>query len=99
MTPRANRVLATMACVAFGFCHAASAGDPNILVEPTNQVLMAGATASFTVMAAGTAPLNYQWLKNGSVIGSSARIAGADSANLVLRHLGPADAGSYSVVV
>ena len=33
--------------------------------QPTAQTLTAGATATFTVAAAGTAPLSYQWQKAG----------------------------------
>ncbi len=75
------------------------AAVPAILSAPIDQILMAGATASFSVAATGTAPLNYQWLKNGTPISDNADISGATSTNLVLRHLSPADAGPYSVLV
>ena len=34
---------------------------PTIVVQPTNQTVQAGASAVFTVLADGTAPLTYQW--------------------------------------
>src|SRR5271155_5529755 len=34
---------------------------PMITAQPTNQTVNAGVTATFTVMATGTAPLSYQW--------------------------------------
>src|SRR5206468_5134178 len=49
----------------------AAAVAPTITTAPANQTVTAGQTASFTVVAGGTAPLSYQWQKNG------ANIAGA----------------------
>src|SRR6185295_10760994 len=40
--------------------------DPAIVTQPATQVVPAGAKASFQVVAAGTAPLSYQWLKDGT---------------------------------
>jgi hypothetical protein len=41
---------------------------PSITTQPANQTVTAGQTATFSVVAAGTAPLSYQWQKNGSDI-------------------------------
>jgi len=41
---------------------------PSVATEPTDQTVTAGQTATFTVVAAGSAPLNYQWNKNGTAI-------------------------------
>ena len=41
---------------------------PAISTQPASQTVMAGQTASFSVAATGTAPLTYQWRKNGSNI-------------------------------
>ena len=41
---------------------------PTISLQPQPQAVDAGATASFSVTAAGTAPLIYQWQKNGVAI-------------------------------
>jgi hypothetical protein len=41
---------------------------PYINTQPTNQTVNAGQTATFSVSASGTAPLTYQWQKNGSAI-------------------------------
>lgn len=94
-----GRIFAAVACAALSSGGAGLAADPGILVEPTDQVAMAGATATFTVVASGTSPFNYQWLKNGTAIANSANISGANGTNLVLSHLGPANSGAYSVVV
>jgi len=41
---------------------------PSITAQPANQTVTAGQTATFFVVAAGTAPLAYQWQKNGAPI-------------------------------
>jgi len=48
---------------------------PSITTQPANQTVTAGQTATFGVVAAGTAPLSYQWRKN------SSNISGATAAN------------------
>src|SRR5579872_1197735 len=45
---------------------AASDLAPSISTQPANQTVTAGQTATFSVGAAGTAPLTYQWSKNGA---------------------------------
>ncbi len=47
--------------------------EPSITTQPASQTVTAGQTATFTVVASGTAPLSYQWQKNG------ANISGATS--------------------
>jgi hypothetical protein len=37
--------------------------SPSITTQPSNQTVVSGQTATFSVVAAGTAPLNYQWQK------------------------------------
>ncbi|PYT48458.1 MAG: hypothetical protein DMG43_16975, partial [Acidobacteria bacterium] len=50
-----------------------SATAPAISTQPGNQTVTAGQTATFTVVASGTAPLAYQWQKNGaSITGATA---------------------------
>ncbi len=41
---------------------------PSITTQPASQTVTAGQTAAFTVAATGTAPLTYQWKKNGTAI-------------------------------
>jgi hypothetical protein len=45
-----------------------SATAPQITTQPANQTVSVGQTATFSVAATGTAPLQYQWRKNGAVI-------------------------------
>ncbi len=65
---------------------------PTILTAPADQVVALGKTASFSVVAAGTSPLGYQWRLNGtnlpSVTNSSLSFT-VQTGNL----------GNYSVVV
>src|SRR6266478_2013892 len=44
---------------------------PSITTQPANQTVTAGQTASFSVAATGTAPLNYQWQKNSVAVGGA----------------------------
>jgi Immunoglobulin domain len=41
---------------------------PTITSQPASATVTVGQTATFTVVASGTAPLSYQWSKNGSAI-------------------------------
>ncbi|HVS50888.1 MAG TPA: immunoglobulin domain-containing protein [Opitutaceae bacterium] len=70
-----------------------AATAPTITVQPANVSVLAGGSATFTVVASGTAPLSYQWTKSGVAIvgatGASYAIAGAQSG----------DAGTYAVTV
>ena len=61
---------------------------PTITTQPVNQAVMAGQTATFAVVASGTAPLNYQWQKNG------ANITGATSSSYTTPATTTADSGS-----
>jgi hypothetical protein len=46
----------------------AVAAAPTISTQPASQTVIAGKTATFTVAATGTAPMTYQWSKNGTAI-------------------------------
>src|SRR5258706_5386319 len=41
---------------------------PSITSQPVSKTVTAGQTAAFSVAAAGTAPLSYKWMKNGTPI-------------------------------
>jgi len=76
------------------FTDNAAAVAPTITTQPANQTVTAGQTATFAVVAAGTAPLGYQWQKNG------ANITGATSASYTTAATTTADSGStFRVVV
>jgi Ig-like domain-containing protein/immunoglobulin I-set domain protein len=71
----------------------ASPVAPNITVQPTNQTVTAGQAATFSVTATGTAPLTYQWQKNGAVI------TGATAASYTTPVTTTADSGELFRVV
>jgi hypothetical protein len=66
---------------------------PTITTQPHDLSVAVGQPASFSVVAAGTAPLAYQWRKNGSPISL------ATAATYALAAAIEADAASYDVVV
>jgi hypothetical protein len=72
---------------------------PSVQIPPQNQTNLAGTTATFSVVATGTEPLSYRWLKEGIELADGGRISGAASANLAVGAVQPSDAGDYSVVV
>ena len=56
-------------CVGLASPAAKSApGAPSITAQPISQTATAGKMASFAVAATGTAPLSYQWRRNGTPI-------------------------------
>jgi uncharacterized repeat protein (TIGR03803 family) len=74
---------------------------PKITTQPINRLVIQGSNAVFTVEAAGTDPLNYQWLLNGTNLAGDPKghISGATSETLEINEVETNDAGTYSVVV
>jgi hypothetical protein len=72
---------------------------PLIAQPPQSRTNNFGTTASFTVNATGTDPLNYQWKKNGANLSDGINLSGSATTNLIIANVQFADAGSYSVVV
>ena len=66
---------------------------PAIATQPANQTVTAGQSAKFSVAANGTAPLGYQWQKNG------ASITGATSSSYTTPATATTDSGSTFAVV
>ncbi len=65
---------------------------PTFSSQPASQVVLVGGTATFTAVATGTAPISYQWNKNG------VPLSGATSSALTLTNVQVADSGgSYTV--
>ena len=65
-----------------------SATPPSITAQPTNQTVAVGQTATFSVAASGTAPLSYQWQKNG------VNISGANASSYTTPPTIAGDAGA-----
>jgi uncharacterized repeat protein (TIGR01451 family) len=66
---------------------------PAIVTQPMNRAAPVGATATFEVVAAGTAPLRYQWAKGGT------NLPGATNQVLTITNVQSSDAGDYAVLV
>ena len=66
---------------------------PFITIQPTNDVVTVGGTATFSVTATGTAPLSYQWYFD------STSITGATNSILTLNNAQTNEAGGYYVTV
>lgn len=66
---------------------------PSITQQPVGKAVVTGAAVTFSVTAAGSAPLSYQWSKDG------AALSGATGADLPLPAVTMGDAGTYKVLV
>ena len=72
----------------------ASPVAPSISIQPASQAVTVGQTATFSVVAAGTAPLTYQWQKNNT------NISGATSSSYATPATVSGDNGStFRVIV
>ncbi len=72
---------------------------PEILTQPAGESVISGRDASFSVMATGTAPLIYQWRKDGIILTNNAHVSGANAATLNISTAQSGDAGAYAVTV
>jgi hypothetical protein len=66
---------------------------PTISAQPVSQLVNPGDNVTFRVLADGTAPLSFQWQRNGT------DFPGATSKSLDLSNVTLANAGSYTVRV
>jgi hypothetical protein len=66
---------------------------PAITAQPVSLTVTQGQTANFSVSASGTAPLSYQWRRDG------VNLDGATTANHTIAAAQTNDAGSFTVVV
>lgn len=66
---------------------------PAIQTQPLNQICGAGANLTLNVVANGTTPLYYQWLKDGTALLT------ATNSSLTLTNVQVTDSGGYSVAL
>ena len=66
---------------------------PAITAQPKSQTVNEGSSVTFSVTATGTAPLSYQWKKNGTAI------SGATKSSYTISSAKSSDEGSYTVTV
>ncbi|HOC00117.1 MAG TPA: Ig-like domain repeat protein [Verrucomicrobiota bacterium] len=69
-------------------------GPPKITTQPQSQAVARGANANFSVVAAGSTPLAYQWYFNQTQV-----ISWGTGASLTVTNVQDASVGGYSVVV
>jgi pectate lyase len=68
--------------------------EPSIVTQPQNVTVLPGQTATFSVVAGGTAPLSYQWYFNTNTV-----LTNATDSTLTLTNAQPVNAGYYSVLI
>ena len=66
---------------------------PSIVTQPVSQSKSIGSLVAFSIVAAGSTPLNYQWSKDGTAI------LGATSNIYTINSLQNSDLGNYTCVV
>ena len=72
---------------------------PVITAQPTNQAVLVGMSASFSVGTGTNALLYYQWQDNGTNLTDGSNISGSATSTLTISNVAYANAGSYSVTV
>lgn len=72
---------------------------PTITQHPSDQTVLAGETATFTVVATGTAPLAYQWQANQINITDGGGITGSATTTLQIPDCQLSDEADYRCVV
>ncbi|VGO16683.1 Bacillopeptidase F [Pontiella desulfatans] len=87
-----NEIASVYAAGVAGMCK--NALPPTILDNPDDQYVALGSNMTSSVVAVGTAPLDYQWLFNGTNI-----LVGATNISLFVTTAQTNDSGFYSVVV
>ena len=66
---------------------------PSITTQPVSQSVRIGSSVTFSVVAAGSTPLSYQWKKNGI------DIVGATNSSYTIASVGTSDLATYSCFV
>jgi alpha-tubulin suppressor-like RCC1 family protein len=72
---------------------------PTIAIQPTNQTVSVGKNINVAVVANGTDPLAYQWLKDGVPVAGDAHLGGATSATLTIADVQTNYTGAYDVII
>ncbi len=75
------------------------AAPPFILSQPVAQSAFSMTTATFTVLAGGTAPLSYSWQKGTTSLSDTDNISGSATSTLSISGVSSSDAVTYSVIV
>jgi hypothetical protein len=73
---------------------------PTILIQPVSQTVDVGDTVELSIATAGSAPMTYRWLRDGTnLVTDGGNVGGATTPALILYNVLPSQAGNYSVIV
>jgi uncharacterized repeat protein (TIGR03803 family) len=72
---------------------------PVILSGPSDQTILPGTTATFTVSAAGDEPLAYFWQMDGTNLTDAGNISGSATSTLTIQNATASNSGNYSVLI
>ena len=73
---------------------------PTITTQPSpSQVICAGSSVTFSVVASGTGTLTYSWKRNGTTLSDGGTISGATTATLNIANIISSDAANYTCEV
>jgi hypothetical protein len=72
---------------------------PVLACQPTGQPFSAVGRIAVGAVAAGQAPFDYYWYKDGLALGNGAKYGSVNQSTLVISNAGPSDAGAYVTIV
>ena len=90
---RSTLVTLVVASVVLNLERSTQAAQPLVRLQPLSQTVLVFEPAVLRVSAAGTAPLSYQWRRNGVALADDGRFSGTGTNLLRIAELLPADAG------
>jgi hypothetical protein len=73
--------------------------SPAIITQPASATLLVGGGTSFSVNVVGSAPISYQWYKDGLKLVNAGEFSGVTNSTLVVTNLQLTDVGDYQVIV
>jgi hypothetical protein len=72
---------------------------PAVTIQPVDQDVLDGATATFSVAVTGGLPLFYQWQLNGTNLVDGGDFTGSTNTTLIVSNVSPGDVGTYTLVI
>ncbi len=75
-----------------------TATAPVFTGHPESQTLNPGANVSLSVETTGSAPITYQWVKDGVNVTNTGNVSGATTATLTITGMTAANGGTYRVI-
>jgi uncharacterized repeat protein (TIGR03803 family) len=72
---------------------------PLITAQPTNQALLIGMSANFSVSIASNALMFYRWQGNGTNLADGGQISGSATSTLTIANVTSNNLGAYSVIL